>query len=385
VHLLLTILLGVAAVFWIFYGGYCFIRIELLPSMSTSSPDPAGDELLVSMLVAARDEAQTLPKALPTLLAQTYSRFEIIAVDDRSSDSTGPILDDFARRDERVRALHVSELPPGWMGKVHALQTAYENSSGEWLVFTDADVRFHPETISRALRLAREHTLDHLTLLASLDMRGFWEHVSISYFSLAFVLGMRPWRVDKKRAGSYMGIGAFQLVRRSAYEAAGGHRRLAMEVIDDMKLGKLVKRSGFRSGVALADGYVRVRWQEGLRNIVRGLTKNMFAGMSFHLWKAAGTVVATILLSILPFLALGFARGLALDLAIAASAGAVLFNGGVLMGVGGESPVYALGHPLGAAVFAWVAIRSAAVTLWRKGIVWRETFYPLDDLRRGAV
>jgi glycosyltransferase involved in cell wall biosynthesis len=385
VHFFLTILLGVVAGFWILYGGYCLIRIQGIPRVGDFPPDTGEPHPLVSILVAARNEASSLPRALPTLVAHEHANFEVIAVDDRSDDTTGAILDDFASRDPRLRVVHVTELPAGWMGKPHALQMAYERSSGEWLLFTDADVRFHPEAVARALRLARDRKLDHLTLVASLDMHGFWEHAALSYIALAFLLGIRPWLVDKPAAGSYMGIGAFQLVRRTAYEAAGEHKRLAMEVVDDMKLGKMVKRAGYRSSVGFAEGYVRLRWQEGLRNITRGLTKNMFAGMSFHVWKAVGTFFAVLILSVLPFAALAFTHGLTFWLALAASIGAVLFNAAVLRGSGAESPLYGIAHPVGALVFSWIALRSMVVTLWRGGIIWRDTFYPLDELRRGSV
>ncbi len=385
VHLFGTILLGVVAAFWILYGGYCLIRIRGIARLSGFPPEPGDPEPLVSVLVAARDEARHLPQAMASLLAQSYPNYEVIAVDDRSSDQTGAILDDFARRDPRLRVVHVRELPKGWMGKPHALETAYEQSRGEWLLFTDADVRFHPEAITRSLRLMRSHKLDHLTLIASLDMRGFWEHTALSYIALAFLLGIRPWLVDKPREGSYMGIGAFQLVKRDAYETAGSHRRLAMEVVDDMKLGKMMKLAGFPSAVGIAEHFVSIRWQEGLRNITRGLTKNMFAGMSFHVWKAVGTFFMVLILSVLPFVAIGFAHGLALDFAIAASVGAILFNIAVLRGSGAKSPFYGIAHPIGALLFSWIAMRSMIVTLWRGGIIWRDTFYSLDDLRRGSV
>jgi glycosyltransferase involved in cell wall biosynthesis len=385
VHLFGTILLGVVAVFWVVYGGYCLVRMQGIPRLSQFPPQMEDSQALVSVLVGARDEARRLPEAMASLLSLSHTNYEVIAVDDRSNDATGAILEDFAGRDKRLRVAHVRELPPGWMGKPHALETAYEQSRGEWLLFTDADVRFHPEAVARALRLMRERRLDHLTLIATLDMQGFWEHVALSYIALAFLLGIRPWLVNKQGAGSYMGIGAFQMVRRSAYEAAGGHRRLAMEVVDDMKLGKMVKRAGFRSAVGIAENYVRIRWQEGLRNITRGLTKNMFAGMSFHIWKAVGTAFMVLILSVLPFVALGFARGLALDFAIAASAGAVIFNAAVLRGSGAKSQLCGIAHPIGALLFGWIAIRSMVVTLWRGGIVWRDTFYPLDELRRGSV
>jgi glycosyltransferase involved in cell wall biosynthesis len=389
VRLFWTILFGVVAVFWIGYGGYCIFQIRRIARLANFPPDsavPAADPPpLVSVLVAARDEARRLPEAMPTLLAQNYPNYEVIAVDDRSQDASGAILDDFAARDSRLRVIHVRELPPGWLGKPHALATAYRQSHGEWLLFTDADVRFDPEAIARALRLARERRLDHLTLLATLDMHGFWEHVALSYIALAFLLGIRPWLVEKPRAGSYMGIGAFQLIRRSTYEAVDASRRLAMEVVDDMKLGKLVKLARLPSAVGIADGYVRIRWQEGLGNITRGLTKNMFAGMNFNVWKAVGTFFATLVLSVAPFAALPFTHGATFALAVAASLGAVLFNAAVLAGAGGGSPLYGLAHPIGALLFAWISMRSMAVTLWRGGIVWRDTFYRIDDIRRGSV
>lgn len=380
-----TILLGGVALFWTLYGGYCLIQVRRIPHLGDFPPRLPDPAPMVSILVAGRDEAERLPAAMPTLLSQGYPRYEVVFADDRSSDATGALLDDFARRDSRLRVLHIRELPAGWLGKPHALDAAYGESRGEWLLFTDADVRMDSEAVARAMQLAQSRNLDHLTLIASLDMRGFWEPVSISYISLAFLVGIRPWLVDKPGAGSYMGIGAFQLVRRAAYDAVGGHRRLAMEVVDDMKLGKLVKRAGYRSAVGIANRYVVVRWQAGLGNIVRGLTKNMFAGMGFHPWKALGTDLAVFVLSVLPFAALGFTHGAGLVCAAWACAAAIAFNAAVLAGSGGASPAYAVAHPLGALVFAWTATRSMVVTLWRGGIIWRDTFYPLEELRRGMV
>ena len=155
--------------------------------------------------------------ALATLAGLDYPQLEIIGVDDRSQDATGRLLDEFAEKNPRFRALHIAELLPGWLGKTHALQKAYEVSSGEWLLFTDADVRFAPDVLRRAVTLAREQRLDHLSLLGDVEVHGFWETVAVTFFALGFQLATSPHRVSNPRSRMYVGVGSFQMVKRSAY------------------------------------------------------------------------------------------------------------------------------------------------------------------------
>jgi len=228
----------------------------------------------ISILLAARDEEEKLPAALATLMEINYPNLEVVAVDDRSKDATGRILDEFAATHSRLRVVHVAQLPAGWLGKPHALQEAYEAATGEWLLFTDADVRFKADVLRRAVAFARQQSLDHLSLLCDVEMVGFWEKALITFFVAVFHLATNPRLVGNHGSPFYVGIGAFQLLKRSTYEACGTHRRLAMEVIDDMKLGKVVKRSGFHSGVVIAQDSVVVRWHDGIGNLTRGVTKN---------------------------------------------------------------------------------------------------------------
>ncbi len=221
---------------------------------------PPTKRPLISVIFAARDEAEKLSAALATLLAQDYPRFEVVAVNDRSRDQTPAILHEFERAHQNLKVIDVAELPPGWLGKPHALVAGFERSQGEWLVFTDADVHFAPDVLRRAVGLATQQKWDHMSLLTAIEMRGFWEITAISYFALGFVFGNEPWLASNPRSRRYVGVGAFQLVRRDAYEKSGGHRRLRMDVIEDMKLGKLIKIAGCRSGVAVAHDMVRVRW-----------------------------------------------------------------------------------------------------------------------------
>ena len=318
------------------------------------------------------------------MMAIDYPGLEVIAVDDRSTDATGRILDEFANTDSRLRVVHVDELPKGWLGKTHGLQKAYGASSGEWLLFTDADVRFKPDALRRAISLVKARNLDHLSLLGDLDMVGFWEKVLITFFGIGFHLGANPSQVSNPKSSRYVGVGAFQLVRRSAYEASGTHRRLAMEVVEDMKLGKIVKQSGFRSECAVAEDFVTVRWQAGFGNLVRGVTKNFFAGAGYDLRIVAGQLAGLVVMNILPFAGVAFGHGWIRGLSAVAVLIALSFHVGVAW-VMRVSPLYALTHPLGAAIFSYMLLRSTIVTLWQGGIVWRDTFYPLDELKRGVV
>lgn len=377
-------LFGGIALLWVIQGVRAARGMSRLPRLADVTPSPDDDCPDVSVLFAARDEAERLPAALQTLLEQDYPRYEVVGVNDRSRDATPQVLDQFAQGNSRLRVIHVAELPPGWLGKTHALQQAYEHSSGEWLVFTDADVQFAPDLLRRAVALALLKGQDHLTLIGHLDLAGFWEKAATIYFGVGFALGVEPWRVHDPRSRRYMGVGYFQLLRRSAYEAIGTHRRLAMEIVDDMKLGKVLKLSRFRSGVAMAQGRIRLRWCEGLGEIIRGVTKNFFAAGGFSVARTVGDVSGILILSALPFFAVVFAHGLTRVLAAMAATAAVSLHAWAARNYE-VSWLYGFTHPLGALIFCYMLLRSMVVTLWRGGVEWRGTFYPLNELKRGMV
>ena len=251
-------------------------------------------------------------------------------------------------------------------------------------MFTDADVHFAPDVLRRAIALATERQWDHLSLLSSIEMRGFWEITAISYFGLGFVFGNEPWLASNPRSGRYVGVGAFQLVRRDAYEKSGGHRRLRMDVIEDMKLGKLIKMAGFRSGVAVAQDMVSVRWHSGVRNVIRGVTKNFFAACHYNAAVCTGRDDVAADHERPAVFRLAFATGWARVFAGIAVGAAVLIHSAMIWSTD-ASPLYGLTHPLGALIFFWMLGRSAIATLWRGGVVWRDTFYPLEELRKGMV
>lgn len=383
-HLFWVGLLGLVALLWVLLGIDLAIGVPRMPALADFAPLPDEQCPTVSVLFAARDEAEKMPGALETFLSLDYPHYELVAVNDRSEDATGDILEAAAHKDPRLRPVRVNSLPNGWLGKPHALQTAYENSTGEWLVFTDADVHFSRDLLRRAIALAKAKGWDHLTLLGEPMMFTLGEKITMTFFGLALVGGTRPYAASNPRSAWYAGVGAFQLIRRAGYEKMGTHRRLAMEVIDDVKLGKIAKEAGLRSGAAKAGKSVMVHWHSGVPNIVRGTTKNFFAASGYRLGVSAVQVFGLLLMCVFPAVALPFVHGWALALALLCVALPIIAEVGVAIEFASPK-IFAITYPIGALIFAWMIARSTFITLRQGGIVWRGTFYPLKELRRGVV
>ena len=383
-HIVAGVLLGLVAFSWIALAIDAGFGALKIPSLKGSVPLTDAQCPSVSILFAARDEEEKLPGALATFLALDYPRYEVVAVNDRSEDSTGSILESAAREDTRLKVIRVTTLPAVWLGKPYALQQAYEKSTGEWLVLTDADVHFAPDVLRRAIALAEGNGWDHMPLLADSTMFTFGEKVVMTFLAFAFVMATRPWSVGNPKSSAYIGVGAFQLIRRSTYEKMGTHRRLAMEVIDDVKVGKLVKETGGRSGVAKAGPAVSVRWHSGVRNIIQGTEKNCFAIAGYRWWVAGAQLLSIVLAWVFPWVALPFVHGWAKVFAMVAIGVPVIAQAGAAREFR-VSVFYALTQPIGALIFGWMLARSTIVTLRNGGITWRGTLYPVEELKRGIV
>ncbi|HLB89037.1 MAG TPA: glycosyltransferase family 2 protein [Terriglobales bacterium] len=341
----------------------------------------------VSIIVPARDEEADIAEALTRLLALDYENYEVIVVDDRSTDRTGEIIDRIAagaKAHGRLKVIHVNSLPAGWLGKTHAMWTAAKQASGDWLLFTDADVLFKPDSLRRALAYAEAEPADHVVLLPRMIMKRPGEKMMIAFFQTLFVFGHRPWKVADPKAKDHMGMGAFNLVRRRVYDAIGSYERLRMEVLDDMKLGKVVKNAGYAQRNVFGEDLISVRWARGAMGVVRNLTKNFFAVMSFQWPRLLLSCFALAFLNLLPFLGIWLANSWArLPYAVALASMFLIY-----VGVSWKSAVpsyYFVLHPVSTALFVYTMLLSMILTLSRGGVVWRGTFYPLDELRRGMV
>jgi cellulose synthase/poly-beta-1,6-N-acetylglucosamine synthase-like glycosyltransferase len=351
-------------------------HIELPPDVLETLP-------MLSVLVPACNEAATVEQAMQSLLAMNYPHMEIIAVNDRSTDGTGALLERLAAENPRLRVRHVTALPAGWLGKNHALHVASQVATGDWLLFTDADVVYAPDALLRAVSHARSVGADHLVVSPRIDTRDFWERLFASYFSLMLTMRCRVWDVADPDRSAYFGFGAFNMVRTSAYRAFGGHGALAMEVVDDTKLGKVVKQNGFRTELVDGSDLLSVRWVVGFRGVMQCLTKNAFAGFDFSMARMLMGVSGLLLTAVYPIATLLFStpcRWLALGTLLGMMSGA-----GAMRRFSNTSCFYGLAYPLAALMLVYIILHSTWIACRRQGIVWRGTLYPLDELKRGVV
>ncbi len=349
-------------------------------------PATPNGEPRVSIVVPARNEEEHIRQTLLQLLDLDYSNYEIIAVNDRSTDRTGQIMNEVAVAESatRLKVIHISELPAGWLGKTHAMWTAGQQASGDWLLFTDADVLFKPESLRRAVAYAEAERADHVVLFPQMIMKSAGERMMIAFFQALFVFGHRPWKVADPKARDHMGVGAFNLVRRSVYDAVGTYRALRMEVLDDMKLGKVVKNAGFAQRNVFGEDLISLRWVKGAFGMVNNLTKNFFAVLSFQWPRTVVSIVGLGFLNLGPFLGIWLAHGWArVPYAIALGSLFLIYYG---MSVRSPIPVYYFFlHPISTILTMYTVLRSMVHTLSSHGIVWRGTKYSLEELRKGMV
>ena len=340
----------------------------------------------VSIIVPACNEESDIENTLTRLLALDYTNYEVIAVDDRSTDRTGEIMERSAAATtaDRLKVVHVSELPPYWMGKPHAMWSAGKVATGEWLLFTDADVLFKPDALRRAVAYAETSLADHIVVFPRMIMTRPGEKMMIAFFQTLFVFGHRPWKVADPKTKDHIGVGAFNMIRRKVYDAVGTYAALRFEVLDDMKLGKVVKNNGYAQRNVFGDDLVSIRWAKGAMGVVDNLTKNFFAIMSFQWPRALASCFALAFLNLMPFAGILLAHGWArLGFGIALFS---MFSIYVGMSTKSDIPPYYFAlHPVSTVLFVYTMLRSTFLTLGHSGITWRGTFYPLQQLRKGMV
>lgn len=352
-------------------------RIAYLESVLPAYPDPVPR---VSIIISALDEEATIVPALQSLLKLDYPDVELIVVNDRSTDATPAILDRIAKQHPRLKVQHVAQLPEGWLGKNHALQQGAMRASGDFLLFTDADVVFEKTAITRAIAHCQKHSLDHLSIIPAIPPGSALLNMLLLHFSAAFLLRFKPWKIGSSEQ-YFLGQGAFNLVSRKAYFAVGGHAALRLAVIDDMMLGYVLKQNGYRQDALIGKGFVTVAWYQSAAAMFKGLRKNVFAGFDYSLGKLTLASLIFGIAGIWPWLGLFMTVGIAWWCNLVAVTAVILFYFG-LARTAGWSASCLLYVPIVTPITLVMWWQACVLAVYRKGINWRGTFYPLAELRR---
>lgn len=256
-------------------------------------PDPP----LVTAIIPAKDEEATLADCLASVCAQDYPNLEVLVVDDRSADRTGEIARSFATADPRVRVLTISHLPAGWTGKTHALQEASASARGQWLWFLDADTRHGPTNLSIVMEYARSHDAALASLLPEMRCETFWEAVVQPLAGIVLVQSFPLFRVNDDRKRLAFANGQYILIRRDAYDAAGGHHAVRQRFVEDIGLAARVKGRGLRIRVAIAQGIGSTRMYAGLGPLVRGWSRILYDALDRNPWRLLGKVLDPLVFS----------------------------------------------------------------------------------------
>ena len=348
---------------------FLFQELLDLPGKRQRFFDTAGEDLTI------------IEEAVLSLLAQTYGNLEILVINDRSVDGTAQVLKRLQTLHPHLLVQEITHLPDGWMGKSHALAQGAALPSGEYLLFTDADVVMEPTTISRAMRHMQDDRLDHLSLIFKNLGGGCLLNCLILDMALGFFLFFRPWRVRLKGSREFIGIGAFNLVKRTAYDAVGGHESIRMHPIDDLMLGKILKEQGFHQDCLMAHGFIAVPWYDTVRAMADGLQKNTFAFVHYRLFFIPPIIVFLVVLNILPLWGAIFCEGVA-RLFWLLTVGMKLL--GFYFGLcrQGLPRWYLVGALLAPYLSLYIICNSAIVVQKNDGITWRGRHYALAELKK---
>ena len=373
---------GTAALFliWTLFALWHLRWVRRLPAMEALPPS-AEIRVRCSVVIAARDEEARIEGTVRHLLAQRGVELDIIVVDDRSTDRTGEILRRLAKEDARVQVKRVDVLPEGWLGKCHACHIGASAATGDWILFTDADCWLKPDVIARALRVAERDGVAHITLASGLAPGS----MGLKASHLIFLISLANWfsGVNRDRPKSFMGIGAFNLVRDPAYRKCGGYEALRLTVVDDMKLGLLLRRAGERTRAFIGADDVECHWGTTAWSTVKIMEKNYFAALDYRVALVlAGSVFVIVVSAIL---ALGLLSGTVAGFATALSPLSLVLPAALLARRLGWSWPPAVYVPFMFPLFLYAVLNSTFVTLRQGGIRWRDTFYPLEVLRSGNV
>jgi cellulose synthase/poly-beta-1,6-N-acetylglucosamine synthase-like glycosyltransferase len=378
--MVLTVYAILIALLWMGLSVYFIASSQKVPYLKAVPAFLDGPEPSVAIIIAVKDEEAEVAQALNSVCRLDYSNYRIIVINDRSTDQTPVILDKMAQAHPELSLITIKDLPQGWLGKNHALYKGYCASSEEWLLFTDADVIYNRMALKKAMSYAMANQSDHLAVLPQITSRSALFTSVMNTFALMLEIRHRPWDVSNPSSNAYIGIGAFNLIKRTAYEKAGTHTVISLRPDDDLKLGERIKAAGLRQGVLYGEKELSLQWYTSLKEFVRGLMKNSFSVSNYRLPVAIGMALLTFMFFVMPvplLLVSGNVGRIMALVILASQTFLMLFKRGIR-----GRWWHALMIPFSGLVMVYILIVSALKTIKQGGIYWRNSFYPLTELKK---
>jgi glycosyltransferase involved in cell wall biosynthesis len=385
----MSVILGGILGLWIYFLGFMIKSFRLAPKLEsfnrTSNRSPK-----VSVILPARNEERYIARCLDTLLRQDYPDFEIIAINDSSTDRTGQIIQEYSQRDGRVVYVSAPPKPDEWAGKNWACYQGYLRSEGQVLLFTDADTEHAPNTMSLAIGHMISQNLDALTAVPHLVCNDFWTKITLPALATFLHTRFSPLRVNDPKVKTGYFFGSFFVITRATYEAVGTHQGVRQELVEDGALGGKVKASNFKMKMVRGERHIDAIWARDLDSLWHGLRRLMMPLYYQDKTGAGLMTLAVFFILFVPFLSLPYSilvSGLADNIStiilivLQASAAALIIGTTALQCARGvyENPLYALAAPLSGALVSF-GFLSAIIGASRKTSVnWRDRKYTISE------
>lgn len=368
-------------ILWLIAYWFVLRQIYAPPKISQiNAPEPSSFPSL-SVLVPACNEADTIRPALQSILEQDYPNLEVIAINDRSTDQTGKIIDQLAAQFDNLSTVHIEDLPDGWLGKTHALKKGYEISKGDWVLATDADVCYKKSALRTIMAVAIYHDRDHISCIPKMNNNGFLHEAAFDGFASLLFSQRNLEGVPDPDSDDYFGFGAFNMFRRAVFDQTKGFEWLRMEVTDDMGIARMLRNHGAKQGVYYAFNQLELEWYGSLGKMIKGLEKNSIGIVAhYNYWKGFSIPIIWLLFLMGPLFGLFSPFIVVQVFAAGVIIAALPFNSMASYKL--ERPLFPfLFSVLGVLFPMYALIRSTFICLKRGGITWRGTFYPVEELR----
>ncbi len=364
---------------------FCVLRIiKEIPVIDEFIDPELSDWPLLSLIIPACNEDTTIEASVRKRLKEDYPNLELIIINDRSTDKTGDIIERLALEDKRIKTLTITELPDGWLGKVNAQQKGLEQAKGEFLLFSDADVHYEPGTLKKIIAYCEANSVDHLSAIPELWAPNFIVEIIYTIFGRLFLIGLQSWKVKNPKSKAYIGVGAFNLVRRESFEKTEGFEYLKLDIVDDVALGKLMKRAGMNCRFVNGRKRIGLLFHPSLENLIVGSERAAFSTIgNFSAVILSLKNIFWTLIELSPFLMFIPLRIPYLNYLGLATVFLVILTSSMINKWMNGSILPAFFIPLGIPIMTYANFRAAWLGWKRKGIIWRGTYYSSEELKKG--